>query len=144
MSKFKVGDRVRRLPEYRERGGWTRGGEVMTVVSIGPTGLPQLCGSGTGWYNVVVPERFELVQGQMLARDELYMRLLNDAKVTHEEALEFIAACPSAGAIRRELESCNTGDAMLRLVVFFCTPRGQRFWFDAALRAGALRNGAPA
>lgn len=144
MSKFKVGDRVRRLPQYRDRGGWSRGGEVLTVVSIGPTGLPQLCGSGTGWYNVVAPERFELVQRPMLARDELYMRLRNDAKVSHEAALEFIAACPPADLIRHELENCNTGEAMLRLVVFFCTPRGHRFWFDAALRASARRGWAAA
>lgn len=79
----------------------------------------------------------------ILARDELYMRLRNEAKVSHEAALEFIAACPPAGVIRRELESCNTGDAMLGLVVFSAAPRGHRFWFDAALRGGALRGGAP-
>lgn len=146
MIKFKVGDRVRRLPEFRNVGGWDRGDEVMSVDGFGRRGFPQLRGyvvNGAAECAEVAPWRFELVQSSMLARDELYMRLLNDAKVSHEAALEFIAACPSAGAIRQELERCSTtGKAMLRLVVFYCTPRGHRFWFDAALRAGALSNGA--
>ena len=148
MSKFKVGDRVRRLPQYRNQGGWDRGDDVMTVVRFSPVGWLNgwliLHDYPHGGSAAVCPLHFELVHSPMLARDELYMRLLKDAKVSHEAALEFIAACPNAGVIRRELDSCNTGDAMLRLVVFFGTPRGHSFWFDAALRGGALRGGAAA
>lgn len=92
MSKFKVGDRVRRLPQYRDQGGWDRGGEVMTVAGVAPDGWLGLHGYtvyGSDTYAEVSPKCFELVQGPMLARDELYMRLINDAKLTHQQELDF-------------------------------------------------------
>lgn len=122
MSKFKVGDRVRRLPEFRNRGGWDRGAEVMVVAGLGIGGWLQLRGytvDGSDEYAEVSPRRFELVQSQLLARDELYMRLRNDAKLTHQQALDFIKECGSYSSIRHALDSQpNTGHVMAALVVW--------------------------
>lgn len=64
------------------------------------------------------PDRFRVVPGQ-LARDELYMRLRNDAKLTHQQSLEFIAECPDHEHIRHALDSQpNTGYIMGALVVW--------------------------
>lgn len=135
MSKFKVGDRVRRLPEFRDRGGWDRGAEVMIVEGFGPGGWLLLRDYPHGGSAAVCQRHFELVQGQMLARDELYMRLRNDAKLTHQQALDFIKACGSYAAIRHALESQpNTGQLMASLVVWVGP-------YEDAWRAGARRCG---
>lgn len=122
MSKFKVGDRVRRLPQYRDRGGWDRGDAVMVVDGFWASDWLQLRGytvKGSDEYAWCAARRFELVSSQMLARDELYMRLLNDAKLTHQQALDFIKECGSYAAIRRALDNQpNTGNVMAALVVW--------------------------
>lgn len=139
MSKFKVGDRVRRLPEYRNQGGWDRGDAVMIVEGFSPTGWPNgwllLRDYPHGGSAAVCPRHFELVSSQMLARDELYMRLRNDAKLTHQQALDFIKECGSYAAIRYALDNQpNTGNVMAALVVWV----GDN---EEAYREGARRCG---
>lgn len=133
MSKFKVGGRVRRLPKFRDRGG-----KVMTVAGFAPDGWLRPHGytvNGSDTYAEVSPKRFELVQRPVLARDELYMRLINDAKLTHQQALEFIGECPGHAQIRHCLDNQpNTGHIMARLVVWI----GKN---AAAYREGARRCG---
>ena len=138
MSKFKVGDRVRRLPEYRDRGGWVRGDEVMIVEDVDCDGWLLLRGrtvNGSDKYAAAWPVRFELVHSPMLARDELYMRLLNDAKLTHQQALEFIKECGSFAAIRYALDNQpDTGNVMARLVIW--TGDNEEVYRKGARRCG--------
>lgn len=138
MSKFKVGDRVRRLPEFRSCGGWARGDEVMVVDGFGPDGWMHLRGytqPRSNKYAAVSPSRFELVQSSMLARDELYMRLLNDTKLTHQQALDFIAECGSYAAIRCALDNQpDTGHVMASLVIW--TGDNEKAYRDGARRCG--------
>lgn len=64
-----------------------------------------------------------------LARDELYMRLRNDAGLSHADATAFIKECPTYEGIRHALDDgYPTGRIMARLVVWEDTPQGHAFW----------------
>lgn len=132
MSKFKVGDRVRRKPEYRNRGSWGCGDSVLVVEYVQADWLIVLQDVLGAWS----PDRFELaLPASALARDELYMRLRNEAGLSHADATAFIKECPSHEHIRHELDrGYTTGQLMGRLVVWAMTPQGHTFW---AIRARA-------
>lgn len=114
MMKFKVGDRVQRKPEYRNRGAWDCGDSVLTVETVSAAGWVVLQGCPGYW----VAYRFDLVRPpSLLARDELYMRLRNDAGLSHQYAMEFLAACPDYEEIQYIMDSGDTtGEVMGQLV----------------------------
>lgn len=73
---------------------------------------------------------------RQLARDELYMRLRNDAGLSHQHATAFLAACPDYAEIRHALaRGDTTGEIMGRLVVWSGKMRGG-VYRDAARRCG--------
>lgn len=128
MMKFKVGDRVQRKPEYRSPGSWGCGDSVLEVEYVQEDGGIILQGTLGVW----APRRFELV-APLLARDELYMRLRNDAGLSHADATAFIKECPPHTEIRHALDGgYPTGRIMSRLVVWGTTPQGHKFWSAAA------------
>lgn len=131
--KFRVGDRVQRKPEYRNRGAWACGDLVLLVeaVTLGGAWL-SLQGCPRGW----AASRFDLVRPPpLLARDELYMRLRNDAGLSHQHAIEFIAACPGHEEIERVLDSGDTTGEVMRQLVSFRGKNGA-IYLEAARRCG--------
>lgn len=71
----------------------------------------------------------------ILARDELYMRLRNDAGLSHQHATEFLAACSSYADIRHALaRGATTGEVMGRLVVWI--GKNESVYREAARRCG--------
>lgn len=72
---------------------------------------------------------------RQLARDELYMRLRNDAGLSHQHATEFLAECPSYDYIQGALgRGSTTGEAMGSLVVW--SGKNQGVYREAARRCG--------
>lgn len=130
MSKFKVGDRVQRKPEYRNRGSWDYGDSVLVVEAVTEVGWVGLRDCLGRWS----PRRFDLA-AQLLARDELYMRLRNDAGLSHQHATEFLAACPNYDYIREDLDDRRTtGEVMGRLVAW--SGKNRDVYREAARRCG--------
>jgi hypothetical protein len=109
MMKFKVGDRVQRKPEYRNLGAWACGDSVLVVGAVTEAGWISLLGGLGEWAG----RRFDLAP-PLLARDELYMRLRNDAGLSHQHATEFLAACPGYDYIRDALDCRDTTGEVMR------------------------------
>lgn len=131
MMKFKVGDRVQRKPKYRNIGAWDYGDSVLVVEAVQADGWLALRDTLGAWS----PRRFELVP--QLARDELYMRLRNDAGLSHADATAFIKECRPHDSIRQALDRGDPiGRIMAELVLWVCTPQGHDFWSASAKKAG--------
>ncbi len=131
--KFKVGDKVRRLPQYQDAGGWRRGGEVMVVRGLDRRGWMLLDGCGSAQ---VLARRFQLVGFSGLARDRLYADL-REHGASHAAALDFLKAAPTAASILSAYtNSASPGETFARLVVWWGLPQGHGYWYDLAKRAG--------
>lgn len=130
MSKFKVGDRVQRKPEYRKSGVWAWGDSALVVEYVQEDGWLALQNSVGEWH----PRRFELVV-QPLARDELYMRLRTEAWLSHQHATEFLTECPSYEDIRHALDRCATFGAVMGTLVVWAG-KNESVYREAARRCG--------